>query len=136
MTWYYLGGIFTPNDIGDHKAFVYQIYNKATHKLYIGKKRFVFTRSVRRKGRKNCIRRVKTSDWENYYGSCKELLNDIEKYGADKCSRLILKLCKTPAEASYYELKKQLEFDVLLRPQEYYNNYVGARIHRNHLIKK
>ena len=32
-----------------------------------------------------------------------------------------------------YEMKEQLDKDVLLRPTEYYNAFVGGKIHRNHL---
>ena len=42
-------------------------------------------------------------------------------------------------EMSYYEMKAQVENDVLLKPDEYYNAFVGGKIHRSHLghlIKK
>ena len=40
---------------------------------------------------------------------------------------------------SYYEMKYQIDNDVLLKPNEYYNAFVGGKIHRkhlSHLIKK
>jgi len=136
MTWYYWGDEFTPEMIEDNVAFVYMIVNQVTEKKYIGKKRFQFTRSKKVKDRKKRVRQVKTSDWEDYYGSSPEVAKDIVKYGKDKFTRLILKLCKSKGEASYYELKEQIDRGVLFQPAEYYNSYIGARIHRNHLTKK
>jgi hypothetical protein len=33
-------------------------------------------------------------------------------------------------------MKYQLERDVLLKPDEYYNAFVGGKIHRKHVIGK
>jgi hypothetical protein len=30
-------------------------------------------------------------------------------------------------------MKEQITRDVLLKPEEYYNSFVGGKIHRNHL---
>jgi hypothetical protein len=79
---------------------------------------------------------VKKSDWEDYYGSSKELAKDIASLGKEHFKREILRFCETPAVATYYELKAQMEADVLLNPALYYNNYVGARIHRKHVLGK
>mgnify|MGYP003129954666 CR=1 FL=1 len=52
---------------------------------------------------------------------------------------IIIRLCKTSGEMSYYELKEQVERDVLLKPDIYYNAFIGGKIHRSHLghlIKK
>jgi hypothetical protein len=136
MTWYYEGTEFTPDQIGEHRAFVYLIQNQVTNRIYIGKKRFHFTRSRLPKNKKRRVYKVKISDWENYYGSSKELLADIPKHGKDKFTRIIIRLCKSYAESSYYELKEQLKYDVLLYPEYYYNNYVGARIHRKHVLRR
>jgi len=31
-------------------------------------------------------------------------------------------------------MKYQLEYDVLLKPDEYYNAFVGGKIHRKHIL--
>jgi hypothetical protein len=69
----------------------------------------------------------------DYYGSSEEVKALVEEFGADRFQRKILRLCKTTAEMSYYELKEQVVNDVLLKPEEYYNAFVGGKIHRNHL---
>ncbi|HYT44988.1 MAG TPA: hypothetical protein VEP90_21855 [Methylomirabilota bacterium] len=136
MTWLFCGSEFTPDQIEDNVAFVYMIVNQVTEKKYIGKKRFEFTRSKKVKDKKRRVREVKSSDWEDYYGSSPEVAKDIVKYGKEKFTRIILKLCKTKGLASYYELKEQIDRGVLFQPAEYYNSYIGARIHRNHLKEK
>jgi len=42
-------------------------------------------------------------------------------------------MCKTTAEMSYYEAKEQFDRDVLLNPDEYYNAFIGLKVHRNHM---
>jgi hypothetical protein len=73
------------------------------------------------------------SDWKTYYGSSLELQNDIELIGVDNFTREILHICYSKAECSYVEMKEQIINDVLLKPLEYYNAFVGGKIHRNHL---
>jgi hypothetical protein len=34
---------------------------------------------------------------------------------------------------SYIEMREQITRDVLLKPDEYLNGFVGGKIHRNHL---
>ena len=36
-------------------------------------------------------------------------------------------------EMSYLEMREQMVRDVLLKPNEYYNAFVGGKIHRNHV---
>jgi hypothetical protein len=76
---------------------------------------------------------VRTSDWRDYYGSSKELLADVELLGKDKFKREILMLCESLTEASYYEIKAQIDREVLFHPEKFYNAYVGCRISRNQL---
>jgi hypothetical protein len=107
---------------------------------YIGKKKF-WSKVTRPplKGRKNKRHSLKESDWKDYYGSSDEVKQLVENTGAWRFDRYILRLCKTSGEMSYYEMKAQVENDVLLKPDEYYNAFVGGKIHRSHLghlIKK
>jgi Putative endonuclease segE, GIY-YIG domain len=134
--WLYQGKPIEPKDLEGIKSFVYIIVNKATGKKYIGKKRLTF---VRRKKIKDSKRRktfVKPSDWATYYGSSEILAKDIVIFGKENFERRILHLCESNALASYYELKEQIDQGVLFKPAEFYNHYVGARIHRNHVLKK
>lgn len=120
----------------DPKAFgfVYLIQNLVDDRIYIGKKRLRFTRTKKLKGKK--VKVVTKSDWETYYGSSKELQADVQKLGEEKFKRTILLFCYSSGECSYWELHHQMSRSVLLFPDMYYNSYVGARIHRKHILKK
>ena len=75
--------IHTPKDIKKYAGFVYLITNIKTGKKYIGKKFFWSKRTLKPlKGKKTKRRVTKESDWKNYYGSCKKLLEDIKKLHA------------------------------------------------------
>lgn len=134
MTWLYEGKPFSSDDIDGNAGFVYEITDTLNGKKYIGKKKLSSTRTLKPlKGQKRKRKVVSESDWESYYGSSEEVKALVEEFGTQRFTRKILRLCKTTAETSYYELKEQVMNDVLLKPDEYYNSFVGARIHRNHL---
>ena len=134
MTWLYEGKPFSSDDIDGNAGFVYEITDTLNGKKYIGKKKLSSTRTLKPlKGQKRKRRVVSESDWESYYGSSEEVKALVEEFGTQRFTRKILRLCKTTAETSYYELKEQVINDVLLKPDEYYNAFVGGKIHRNHL---
>ena len=117
----------------EYQGFVYVITELDTNKKYIGKKFFWKPKTLPiTKKRK---RRVKTrveSDWRKYYGSSKEVQQLLEMKGSDNFKRVILRLCKTKGECSYFEAKYQFDNDVLLR-DDYYNEFIGCKIHSKHL---
>ena len=130
--WIYDGKPFseTPEE---YQGFVYEITELDTGKKYIGKKNFWKPKTLPiTKTRK---RRVKTrveSDWKDYFGSSKEVQELVEQKGAVNYRREILKMCKSKGEMSYYEAKLQFENDVLLS-DEYYNEFIGCKIHSKHI---
>ena len=133
--WYYRGitNFFTEEDVGDNYGFVYCITNRATGKKYIGKKFFWSKRTLPPlKGKTRKRKKIVMSDWQDYYGSNEELKMLVEKNGKDTYHREILRLCKTKGECSYYEAKLQFENDVLLS-DEYYNEFIGCKIHASHI---
>jgi hypothetical protein len=130
--WYYKGYAFTPEQIEDYEGFVYQITNLSNHMKYIGKKNFHKSKTFQ-KNKKKKKTRVE-SDWQNYYGSCKELQEDFEKLGPTQFYRQIIHLCKSKSEMNYLELREQMMHDVVLS-SSYYNSFVGTRVHRKHLDK-
>jgi hypothetical protein len=131
MTWFYNDKEFLSEDIENNIGFVYLILNTENQKMYVGKKKFF---SIKRLSKKR--KRIKIeSDWKNYFGSCKELQEDVEILGKDKFKRVILHLCISKGILNYFELKEQIIREVLFR-DDYYNNYIGSRIHRNHVNKK
>ena len=120
----------TPDEF---QGFVYIITEKDTGKKYIGKKFFWKPKVLPvTKTRKRRVRTKVESDWRTYYGSSKEVQTLVEEKGKDNYIREILKLCKTKGECSYYEAKYQFEFDVLLS-DEYYNEFIGCKIHSKHI---
>ena len=133
--WYYREhtNFFTEEDVGDNYGFVYCITNRATGKKYIGKKFFWSKRTLPPlKGKTRKRKKIVMSDWQDYYGSNEELKMLVEKNGKDVYHREILRLCKTKGECSYYEAKLQFETDVLLS-DEYYNEFIGCKIHASHI---
>ena len=134
MSWYYNDNLYddTPEE---YQGFVYEITELESNKKYIGKKNFwkpkVLPKNSKRKRR---IRTRVESDWRTYFGSSGLLTERIEKQGARHYKRVILRLCKTKGEMSYYEAKLQFEKDVLLS-DEYYNEFIGCKIHARHLKK-
>lgn len=134
MTWLYNEQIFdeTPEE---YQGFVYRITELDTGKKYIGKKFFWKPKTLPiTKSRKRRIKTRVESDWRKYYGSSITVKNLVEEKGLDNWKREILKLCETKGECSYYEAKLQFEYDVLLT-DEYYNEFIGCKIHSKHIKK-
>lgn len=132
--WLYENKPFTETP-EEYQGFVYMIHELDTGKKYIGKKFFWKPKTLPiTKTRK---RRVKTrveSDWRDYFGSSKEVQSLVESKGSSNYKREILMLCRTKGECSYYEAKLQFEYDVLLS-DEYYNEFIGCKIHSKHIKK-
>lgn len=130
--WHYNGKEFdeTPEE---YQGFVYMITELDTGKKYIGKKFFWKPKTLPiTKTRKRRVRTRAESDWRTYFGSSKEVQTLVESKGNSNFKREILRLCKTKGECSYYEAKEQFERNVLLS-DEYYNEFIGCKIHSRHL---
>tara|TARA_B100001057_G_scaffold480861_1_gene554204 strand:+ start:325 stop:729 length:405 start_codon:yes stop_codon:yes gene_type:complete len=123
----------TPDEF---QGFVYMVTEKDTGKKYIGKKFFWKPKTLPvTKSRKRRVRTRVESDWRTYYGSSKEVKTLVESKGKNNYKREILRLCKTKGECSYYEAKLQFQYDVLLS-DEYYNEFIGCKIHAKHIRDK
>lgn len=136
--WYYNNLQYNPSEdeLNDFVGFVYQITERDTGKKYIGKKFFWSTRKLPPlKGQKRKRTKRTVSDWKTYFGSSESLKQLVEQKGEDAYYREILRLCKTKGECSYYEAKFQFEKDVLLR-DDYYNEFIGCKIHSKHLKRE
>jgi|TARA_R110000796_G_scaffold14446_4_gene47253 hypothetical protein len=132
--WFYENLAFEPDEefLKDFVGFVYCITDP-DGKKYIGKKFFWSTRRLPPlKGSKRKRKVTKQSDWREYYGSNETLKILVEHQGGEKYEREILRLCKTKGDCSYYEAKLQFQYDVLLR-DDYYNAFIGCKIHAKHL---
>jgi len=123
--WYHNGKILTEEDVEEYVGMVYLLENTENGRKYVGKKFFhkKKTYQVKKKKKKKTVQ----SDWKDYYGSSKELLEDIEKVGKNKIKRTVLHLCKSKTQCAYYEVVEQVEREVLLR-EDYYNGFIGGKI--------
>lgn len=123
--WLFNNEPFDTDQIGKFEGFVYCITNKINSKRYIGRKYFYTIRKVR--GKKKRVR--SESDWKKYYGSSKELLTDVEKYGIMEFERRILSLHVTRGDCNYEEVKQQFLNNVL-EEEGWYNENINGKWHR------
>jgi hypothetical protein len=119
----------------EYFGFVYKIENLTNGMFYFGKKQFQFKRKIKLKSRKNKLTKTKNSGWEDYWGSSKELLQDIENLGKSNFKKTILILCKTKSEQTYYENYYIYENHNLLNPL-CYNKHIGHVYAKNILNNK
>jgi len=126
--WTYNERQFTSDDIGDFYGFVYRITNLVTGYDYVGRKYFKTIRKLKPLiGRKNKRHKAKETDWRDYWGSSKRLLEDIEKHGKHNFKREIICLCDTRGQTNYMEAKIQFDEDVLLNENNY-NGIIAIKI--------
>jgi hypothetical protein len=130
MSWVYHGRQLTEVEIVQYPAFVYCITNTLNDRKYIGKKLTTKAGYKTTNGKRKKIRLP--SDFMVYYGSNAELLDDVKLFGEDKFIREILYFCTKPAEATYLELREQIDRRVLEK-EEYYNTWIMVRIRKSHI---
>lgn len=114
-----------------YTGFVYLIENLQNGKRYIGKKLAKFRKTKTVKGKKK--RSSVESDWRTYWSSSKDVQEDVKTLGADKFKREILMFCLSKGTANYYEAKYQFVYEVLEKPDEWYNGQIQCRVHRSHI---
>ena len=131
---------FPENCVG----FVYKITNIKTGKFYIGKKS-LFS-NVRKKltkkelaeysgpGRKPTKKLVTSeSNWQDYWGSNKGILQEIKEEGTDSFRKEILKFCFNKKQLTYWEVHYQCVNEVLFSDKSY-NDNVLAKFFRKDLV--
>lgn len=113
-------------------AFIYKITNLTNDKFYIGRKMLVSNRkkklTIKEKAlegnsRRKFKREIKPTNWENYWGSNDELLNDVKELGEDKFKREILIFTTNKTDTSFYEMAIQIKEDVLFKNS--YNRHIA-----------
>lgn len=131
---------FPENCIG----FVYKITNIKTGKFYIGKKS-LFS-NIRKKltkkelaeysgpGRKPTKKLVTSeSNWLDYWGSNKGILQEIKEEGTDNFRKEIIRFCFNKKQLTYWEVHYQCVNEVLLSDKSY-NDNVLAKFFRKDLV--
>jgi hypothetical protein len=139
LMWFYQHSVVRClQDLPDHEdlfGFCYKITNLRTGSIYIGKKQFYSARKKKlAKKERDADKRkklykieVKESDWMDYWGSNKELQEDIRQSGTLHFKREILALAFSKKYLSYLEIKYQFQFDVL--GQNTYNKNILGRFY-------
>lgn len=131
---------FPPDTFG----FIYRITNLENGKCYIGKKQLQSKVNKKlgkkemaalptQRGRKVTKKLViSESNWKDYWGSCKPLLEDLKNLGEDKFEREILMICKSKKLLTYWEAAFQIKEDVLLK--ENYNDTILGHYYRKDFL--
>ena len=123
----------TEDELKEYVGFVYRVTDLTNGVGYIGKKFFWRPKTLPiTKTRKRRVKTKVQSDWQKYFGSSEQVKTLVEQGVPFK--REILRLCRTKGECSYFETKAQFDNDVLLR-DDYYNEFIGCKIHAKHLGK-
>lgn len=133
--WLYNEIEFNPaeHNIESFAGFVYLITDLSNNKKYVGKKHLWSTRKLPPlKGQKRRRTKKTESNWRDYFGSNEEVKLLVENKGRDRFKREILRLCKSKGEMTYFEMKEQIDREVLFR-DDYYNEFIGGKIHSKHL---
>jgi hypothetical protein len=67
------------------------------------------------------------NDVEKYWGSSKELLADIEKYGIEHFSREVIEVCQSKFHMSFAEMDWQVKCKVLF-DKRFMNGIINVRL--------
>ena len=129
LNWIYKEKDFTEDMVGDLIGFVYIITNLSTGRKYIGKKFFQSSKTKVVKGKKKKTR--VSSDWLTYWGSNKELIQDVKELGPEYFECLILRLCTTKKQLTYFEVHHQCISDCLLGANSYNDNILAKFFRRD-----
>ena len=117
-------------------GFIYKITHIPSKKAYIGKKFLTFTRKQKLgkkelklleggKGRPASFKVVqKESDWKTYWSSNKPLKDLVKKEPKENFKREILHYCISKKQLTYFEIKYQIIYNVLEKPEEFFNDNI------------
>ena len=128
---------------GTH-GFVYSIKHKPTGKIYVGKKVLYYNRNKKlgkkelailkeeRKGKPGRLPTKKLvtteSNWKEYWGSNKALLELSKVEPHENFERFILHICHSKKMLTYYETKELFDRDVLLK-DNYFNDNILSKFY-------
>jgi hypothetical protein len=139
MEWINTNGelISSISDFPDNTfGFVYRVIHKPTDKTYLGKKVLYYNRKVKLTkkdlamyegvvGRKPSYKlAIKESNWKDYWGSNKLLKEVMGLEPIENFERHIIKTAPNKKLLTYYETKYQFIYQVLEKPDEYFNDNI------------
>ena len=144
MNWIYKNEEMTGvSDFPDETyGFVYRIVHIPTGKAYIGKKILQNTTKVKLTkkelaeyegvvGRRPAYKlAVKESNWKSYWGSNKYLKELYETESKENFERHIIVCAPTKKLLTYYECKYLFIYQVLEKPDEYFNDNILGKFYR------
>jgi hypothetical protein len=125
-------------------GFVYKITNLRTGRFYIGKKS-LYSNTKKKLTKKELAEHTgpgkkptkklvtKESNWSDYWGSNKVLLQEIVDSGTSHFRREIIKFCFNKKQLTYWEVHLQCVNEVLLTDRSY-NDNVLAKFFRKDLV--
>ena len=117
-------------------GFIYMITHLPSGKAYIGKKILQHTRKVKLTkrelaeyegvvGRRPSYKlAVKESDWQTYWGSNKYLKELLKEEPKENFERHIIICAPSKKLLTYYEVKYQMVYQVLEKPDEFFNDNI------------
>ena len=117
-------------------GFVYRIVHLPTGKSYIGKKVLYHQKKVKLTkkdlklyegvvGRKPSYKlAIKESNWQDYWGSNKLLKEVMELEPIENFERSVIKTAANKKLLTYYEVKYQMIYQVLEKPDEFFNDNI------------
>jgi len=123
-------------------GFIYRVTHTPSGKAYIGKKVLYHQKKVKLTkkelleythvaGRKPAYKiAMNESDWQKYYGSHKEIMGMIREGREEEFKREILELVTTKKLLTYYEIKYQMLYQVLEKPEEFFNDNILGKFYR------
>jgi hypothetical protein len=130
----------------DYYGYVYITTNLENGRKYIGKKIFKHTTNKKlgkkelaalptQRGRTPSKKKViKESDWKTYYGSADEVKQWAKSTSPDKLIRVILRLCHSSKELTYYETKHLFDYDVLTNDTVWVNSNILGKFFPKDLV--
>jgi hypothetical protein len=98
--------------------------------MYIGQKLFTKAKTSQRDGKK--VKSRVESTWKKYYGSNKELVEDVKVHGRDHFERRILHLCESKTNMNYLETLEILRQGALLT-ENFYNQWISIKVSKKYL---
>ncbi len=133
--------------MSDAAGFIYRITDLLTGKFYIGMKALKHATkkkasqkekdaalALNSKSRIKIVRGQKESDWVKYWGSCKQLKEDVILHGEERFLREIIVLCPDKKSLGFCEVEQMIKHDVLRSSSSRcYNDNILGRYYRRDL---